>query len=181
MMDSRHILICGGRNSGKTELFQRLLAVCRMPVYGYATGIRNTRPDGRHEIYMFPVGRTDGPCTEQNHIGDCNMRERTVYSEVFNTLGLQLLEAKPDGIVAMDEIGFMESQATAFCDRILELLDGGIPVLATVRAGGPEMGFLERVQHHPNARLVQVTEENADALYGELLPVIEKWNERLGC
>ncbi len=180
-MESRHILICGKRNSGKTELFERLLAACRMPVYGFSTGIRNTRPDGYHEIYMFPAGQTDGPCTEENHIGDCNMSQRTVNLEVFNTLGLELLEAKPNGIVAMDELGFMESKASAFCERVLELLDGEIPVLATVKAGGPEMGFLDCVHHHPNAQLYRVTGENADELYEELLPVIESWNVRLGC
>ena len=180
-MDSRHILICGKRNSGKTKLFERLLAACRMPVYGFSTGIRNTRPDGYHEIYMFPAGQTDGPCTENNHIGDCNMMERTVHLEVFNTLGLQLLEAKPDGIIAMDELGFMESKAQPFCERVLELLDGEIPVLATVKAGGPEMGFLDRVHRHPNARTVQVTRENVELLYAELLPVVEQWNARLGC
>ena len=180
-MDGRHILICGKRNSGKTELFERLLAACRMPVYGFSTGIRNTRPDGYHEIYMFPAGQTDGPCTENNHIGDCNMQERTVHLEVFNTLGLKLLEANPDGIVAMDELGFMESRAPAFCERVLELLDGEIPILATVKAGGPEMGFLDRVHHHPNARMVRVTRDNVELLYAELLPVIEQWNARLGC
>ena len=29
----KHLLLCGRRNSGKTALFNRLLARCRMPVY----------------------------------------------------------------------------------------------------------------------------------------------------
>ena len=179
-MEQRHILICGKRNSGKTELFNRLLAACRMPVYGFSTGIMNTREDGYHEIYMFPAGQTNGLCTDENHLGDCNMKERTVYPEVFNTLGVKLMDAKPDGIIAMDELGFMETGATAFCDRVLELLDGDIPVLATAKAGAPEMGFLGRVHCHPKVARYMVTEENREALYEELLRVIESWNERLG-
>ncbi len=180
-MEQKHILICGKRNSGKTELFERLLAACRMPVYGFSTVIRNTRDDGYHEIYMFPAGKTDGPCTEENHIGDCNMKERTVHLDVFDTLGLRLLEAEPDGIIAMDELGFMESKAPAFCARVLELLDGDIPILATVKAGGPEMGFLDRVQQHPKTLLFRLGDDSEDALYEQILPVIESWNRRLGC
>ena len=178
-MERKHILICGKRNSGKTELFERLLAACRMPVYGFSTGIANTREDGYHEIYMFPAGHTDGPCTEENHLGDCNMRERTVHPEVFDRLGVKLLEARPDGIVAMDELGFMETGARAFCARVLELLDGDIPVLATAKAGGPEMDFLNRVHGHPKVMRCTVTQENREELYNQLLPVIETWNERL--
>ena len=180
-MEQKHILICGRRNSGKTELFTRLLAACRMPVYGFSTEIANTREDGYHEIYMFPAGQTDLPCTEENHIGDCNMSRRTINTDVFETLGLQLLEAKPDGIIAMDELGFMETGAVNFCARVLELLDGDIPVLATAKAGGPVMEFLDRVHHHPKVMRYEVTEQNAEALYEELLPVVESWNVRLGC
>ena len=176
-----HILICGKRNSGKTELLERLLAVCRIPVYGFSTGIVNTRPDGYHEIYMFPAGRTNGPLTSDNHIGDCNMSERTVYPEVFDTLGVRLLDAKPDGILVMDEIGFMETEAKRFCARVLEALDGEIPVLATVRDGTPQTEFLDRVRNHPKGRVYSVTRENVERLYAELLPVVESWNRRLGC
>ena len=179
-MEQKHIVICGRRNSGKTRLFNRLLAACRMPVCGFSTAIVNSRDDGYHEIYMFPAGRTDFPCTEENHIGDCNMRTRTVNTAVFDDLGVRLLEAQPGGIVAMDELGFMESGAEAFCARVLELLDGDIPVLATAKAGGPEMSFLSRVHHHPKVALYEVTEQNAEELYAELLPIIEAWNAALG-
>lgn len=176
-----HILICGKRNSGKTELFERLLAACRMPVYGFRTSVVNTREDGYHEIYMFPVGEPDRPCTEENHIGDCNMTERSIHPEVFDTLGVKLIEEKQEGILVMDELGFMEADAKAFCKRVLEALDGEVPVLATVRAEVPDVEFLDRIYKHPKGKLCRVTRENMETLYEELLPEIERWNERFGC
>ncbi len=180
--EMKHILICGERNSGKTELFDRLLKNCRLPVYGFTTGITETREDGYHEIYMFPAGSRDRIQREENHVGDCNMKERTVNLEVFNSYGVELLnKVCPDGIVAMDELGFMESEATAFCKRVLELLDGEIPVLATVKGGRTDVDFLNRVCSHPKAELFELRADNADELYKIISPIVESWSKRLEC
>lgn len=178
----KHILICGERHSGKTYLTERLLGECRVPLYGFMTKIMVNREDGYHEIYMFPAGDSAKVMTEENHVGNCNTRQRTVNLRVFDTLGVKLLnEAKTDGIIVMDELGFMEAGSPGFCRAVLERLDGDIPVLATVKAGGMDVEFLKKVRNHPNAELYMVNPENRDELYKTLLPVIRKWNEVLGC
>ena len=178
----RHILICGERNSGKTALFERLLQECRMPVYGFVTSITTTREDGYHEIYMFPAGEADRTERKENHVGSCNMKERMVNLEVFEQMGLRLLqEAKPDGVITMDELGFMEAGAPAFCEAVLKCLDGEIPVLATVKAGGPDVEFLNRVRNHPNADLYRVSPDHVEELYQILSSIVESWNMRSKC
>ena len=178
----KHILISGERNSGKTALFERLLKDCRMPVCGFVTSVTRTREDGYHEIYMFPAGSSDRTEREENHVGDCNMKERTVNPAVFDSYGMKLLsEIRPDGVIAMDELGFMEAESPAFCARVLELLDGEIPVLATVKAGGKDVAFLDRVRSHPKALLCELRSDNADELYQRLSPVVESWNVRSTC
>ena len=97
------------------------------------------------------------------------------------SLGVRLLEAKPDGILVMDELGFMEAEAKAFCEAVLRCLDGDIPVLATVRAGDLGSSFLDRVRTHPKAELYNVSPERADDLYNRLYPIVEGWNEVLKC
>ena len=178
----KHILLCGERHSGKTYLTERLLRECRVPLYGFMTKIMVTREDGYHEIYMFPAGKTDGAMTEENHVGNCNTRQRTVNLQVFDNLGVRLLrEARSDGIIVMDELGFMESGSPAFCQAVLERLDGDIPVLATVKAGGVDVEFLRRVRSHPKAELYMLCPERLEELYNTLLPVIQGWNEVLRC
>jgi nucleoside-triphosphatase len=101
---------------------------------------------------------------------------------VFETLGVRLLDAaRPDGILVMDELGFIEADAPTFCDRVFRRLDGDIPILATVRDATIECAFLDRVRAHPRAALYNVTPDGMEALYEQLLPIVEGWNEVLKC
>lgn len=97
---------------------------------------------------------------------------------MFLTKGIEYLESKPDGIIAMDEIGFMEEQAPEFCRRLLECLDGDIPVIATVKTK-MDCDFLDRVKGHQKAQVYEITEENRNGLYDKLFPVLKEWERGL--
>ena len=178
----KHVIICGQRGTGKTTLIEMLLAQYTGPLYGFRTKITHTGADGYHQIYMFPAKKQENTLTEENHIGDCNTRERIIYPEVFETLGAQLLrEAKPDGILLMDELGFMESQAEGFCRSVIERFDGDIPVIAAAKApGGIETDFLRALWSHPRAEMFMLNGDNIQDIYHRLLPWIQKQNEVYG-
>jgi nucleoside-triphosphatase len=175
-MEKRHILICGERGMGKSTLIEKLLAHNTLPVYGYFTKLTPQREDGFHSIYIYRAGdptRTQG---EENHIGDCDSRQRSIHGAVFDTLGVEYLEAKRGGIIVMDEVGFMEAESKLFCAAVMRCLDGDIPALVAVKARF-DVDFLNAVRAHPKASLYTITEENRDGLYQHLLPVILKWNK----
>lgn len=169
-----HILLCGRRRSGRSAMIRRLLAAVEAPVFGYETITMGTRPDGYHEIYLFPFGAAEKPRREENHLADCNTRERVVRTELFDTLGVDCLNAREDGILVMDEIGFMESDAAHFCAAVLEKLDGELPILAALREG-METDFLRRVKAHPSARVIEMRPECFDEIFAELLPIVRRW------
>lgn len=175
-MEKRHILICGPRGAGKTTLIESLLKHCTVPVYGFFTRSTPCSEDGFHSIYIHPASEAEPVRTEENHIGDCNGRQRTVHPEVFTKVGVPLLSARADGIIVMDELGFMETGSKPFCDGVLACLDGEIPVIAGVKEY--DAPFLNQILSHPSAAVYRITQENRDALYRELLPVIERWNAR---
>ena len=176
----RHIVLCGRRHVGKTTMINRLMKELACPVYGYQTNTTVTDPDGTHHIYMYPAGRVDGQMSDGNHVGDCNTRERSVNLQVFETMGVQLLQnAMPDGVIVMDEIGFMEIGAENFCQEVLKALDGNIPVLATVKDTELGAEFLDQVRKHKNAEVYMLDIDHWDEIYEKVLPVIQSWNHEL--
>ena len=78
----------------------------------------------------------------------------------------------------MDEIGFLESDAEAFCKAVLAQLDGSLPVLAAVRSG-MESAFLREVTGHPKVSCYNMCPERFEEFYQELRPVILRWAQRL--
>ena len=175
-MQDKHILIYGERGSGKTTMIEKLLRVNRRPVYGFCTWMTPRREDGYHSIYMHPAHDTRREKRTENYIGDCNSRERTVHSEVFETMGVECLKHSTDGLIVMDELGFMEKDAKAFCAAVNQCFDGDTPVLAVCKARF-DVDFLNALRAHPKVRPIELTIENRDAVFEELLGVIEKWNK----
>ena len=169
------ILLCGGRRSGRTAMIRRLLDGIRMPVFGYETLTLATRNDGYHEIYLYPYGVREPACREENHVADCNTRDRIIRPQVFDTLGADCLYAQKSGVLVMDEIGFMESEAEVFCRAVLDRLDSELPILAAVRTG-IDTPFLRQVTTHKSARVYAMAPERFDRIYEELRPLVLSWD-----
>ena len=170
----RIILLCGNRRSGRSSMIRELLRETNMPLSGFMTRTLNTRSDGYHEIYMFPYGQEELFPSEACHIGDCNTRQRVIHNEVFNTLGVELVSGNNSGILVMDELGFMEAHAEAFCAAVLGKLRGDGHVLAAVRTS-IDTPFLRQILATEDARVVQMDPERFDAIRDELVPIIRRW------
>ena len=176
MAEKIHILICGERGVGKSTLIERLLRACSRPRYGFVTKMRPAGPDGFHPIYIHPAGQpmAERVYTEENCIGVCDSRTHRPNREAFNTLGVRYIrEARPGGILIMDELGFFESQAESFTDAVLAALSGDIPVIAAVKSRR-DVSFLNAVRSQPRAEVFYITPENRDVLYERLLPRLER-------
>lgn len=174
MIERKHVLICGEVGVGKSTLIQRLLAQSSRPLYGFITKKLDPDENGFHPIYIHPASHTERVYEEKNLIGTCDRRIHNINLDVFNTLGVSYLQAKADGIILMDELGFMEAKAEAFTRAILDTLDGDIPVIAAVKARF-DIPFLDAVRAHPKGKLFMITQENRDQAYEELLPLIQLW------
>lgn len=173
----KHILLYGRRRSGRSAMIRALLALVQLPVSGYETRTIRANDEGFHEIYLFPYGDEERAADATNHVGDCNTRDRLLYPWVFDTLGVQYLENKNPGVLVMDEIGFMETEAKRFCQMVLERLHGSMPVLAAVRAG-METPFLRQVLACEDTLLVEMEPERFDSIYQSLMPIVMEWNKK---
>lgn len=163
----KHIVIAGKRQVGKSTLVNRLLTDCDKPVYGFRTAVGGSLKQGYRSFFIHPADCIDRTESEENHIGDGNGVNHFFYSEVFDNYGVKCLEAKSNGIILMDELGFMENEAELFKARVLECLNDDIPVIATAKAGH-DYDFLNSILKHPNAKVFYIDEENRDRLYEEI-------------
>ena len=171
----QHIVLWGQRGVGKSTLARRLLEDWSGPVRGFVTRSSLPDADGFRSIYLHAAD--DPTPMEQtcNRIGRTNRTEHTMWPEVFNGLGVELLRAEPGSLILMDELGFLEQDAADFRRQVLLCLDGNIPVLAVIKHK-THFPFLQEIRSHPRVQLYQVTEENRDELPAELSPLIRNWN-----
>ena len=182
-----HIVLCAPKKTGKTTLIGRIMQETKagapsIPIYGFQTK-RFACSDGINRIYMFPAGlsQNDEGSPDARYLGSTCGRVRDVCTATFETYGTALIRsARPGGLIIMDEIGHMEKDARLFLQAIFDALDGDIPILASVRYTTADQAFsdstaqsgsadyLERIKHHPRVRLYMLSEENRDAVYGEI-------------
>ena len=172
MAETRHILICGERGVGKSTLIEKLLQASSRPRYGFITKMRPAGPDGFHPIYIHPAGQpvAERAYTEINCIGTCDSRTHRPNLDAFDVLGVRYIEeAKSDGIIVMDELGFFEAKAEAFTAAVLAALAGDVPVIAAVKSR-TDVPFLNAVRAAPKAEVFYITPDNREELFEKLLP-----------
>ena len=177
MSNPLHLLICGEIGVGKSTLIRRLLAESGRPLCGFCTK-RIPQENGSGSVYLHPAiqpesSRRYGP---ENLVGQGDTNGFQAFPQVFDTYGISLLDAPENGLLLMDELGFLESGAPLFRAGVLSALDGDVPVLAAVKTR--DTPFLRAVREHPRAAVYFITPENREALYQELAPIIRRWN---GC
>ena len=85
--------------------------------------------------------------------------------------GVALLEQAGPPLILMDELGFMENEAHVFQQKVLEILDGNIPVLGVIKP--QSFPFLDKVRNHPKVKVLDITTENREEKFCELLSVIK--------
>ena len=174
-LSPQHIVLWGQRGVGKSTLARRLLEDWTGPVRGFVTRSSPPDADGFRSIYLHAADDPTPVEHTRNRVGRTNRTEHTMWPEVFDGLGVELLHAQPGSLILMDELGFLEQDAAAFRRAVLRCLDGSIPVLAVIKHK-THIPFLQEIRKHPRVQLYQVTEENRDALPAQLSPLIRNWN-----
>ena len=164
-----HILIVGEKHVGKSTLINKILDKINRPLYGFRTKKEDdleTEEFGS-PVYIYDVSKPQVH-EEENRVGYCKDFHTSINIDAFNRYASVLKEDIPqDGIILMDEIGFMESKAEEFCKAIMGRLDGDIPVIAAVK--NKETPFLEKVRNHPNCKCFFIDKENRDELFEEVV------------
>ncbi len=168
----KHILIVGNNETDRAGIIDRLLAqIPGVLLYGYRSVLEPAESDGRGPIYIYPV-KGERLRGEDNLLGWCKEHQAQAYPDAFERNAYLIEDARPDGLLVMDEIGPMESKSPRFCAAVLAALDGDVPVLASVRDN--DKPFLESVRNHPNAQRFFLTQDNAEEIFAAVRYALQK-------
>lgn len=168
---TEHIFLTGDIQVGKSTLIRRVLAALGpLRLGGFLTVSAPDAETGELGVFLLPAAEPDAPKTAANRVG-LRIRGRCGVgaASAFDRAGCAALAgAEGAQLILMDEVGRMEREAAAFTARIGALLDCEKPILGVLR-GAAHTPLAERIRSHPATRLVTVTPENREALFGELL------------
>jgi nucleoside-triphosphatase len=157
-------LLTGPPGCGKTTVILHLAELLRdLRLAGFYT--RELRQHGQR-IGFEAVGLSSGLRATMAHV-NFPSRQRVgrygVDSGSLEPIIKAELEALGDmDAYLIDEIGKMELLCPMFTGAVTRLLDGPVPVIATVALKGS--GLIADVKKRPDVRLVQVTLANRDEL-----------------
>ena len=161
-----NILITGAIGVGKSTLIKKLIADTKAPMYGFFTEKMKADESGNAKVYIRGI-RDAAIHREEDVVGICADNGAKGRAEVFDRRGVQLISNIPnDAIIIMDELGFLESAATQFCNTVIRRLNEPRLVIAAVKQ--TNTAFLEKVRMQPNSNVYTMTVDNRDDLYEQI-------------
>ena len=165
-----HIFLTGNPGCGKTTVIVRLAEMLRKAGVA-AAGFYTEEIREQGQRVGFGIRTLDGKCGVMSHVNIRSPQRVSKYGvdvPAFERLALPALSPTGEAkVFLLDEIGKMEVFSKKFVATVEKLLDGNVPVVATVSLHGG--GEIQRIRNRPDAKIITVTEANRDGLPVELL------------
>ena len=173
-MEKRHVILTGPRGSGKSSMISAVVRELCLPVYGFVSDFLPADRNGYHPIYIHPADEKERFYREENCLGTCDTRIHNIRPEVFDSIGADFIRsAHLDGILVMDELGFMEERSPSFMQAVEDALDGKIPVLAACK-DRTDIAFLNRIRSHPAAAVFMLDAGKWESTCQEVIEMMRR-------
>ena len=178
------IFVTGAVGVGKSTLLRRVIDTCAPTrnIYGFHT--EKVSSEGRSgatgKVFIYPASGLS--IQDRDHcVSDIlALNSFNMHTEVFDTLGVALLSDIPCGeVVLMDELGFLESTAPKFCEKVMETINGDCLVLGAIKPVA--IPFLDAVRANPYVTLFELTEQNRDCVAEEIIQIFRAISKLSNC
>lgn len=153
-----HVFITGEKHIGKSTLLKKVICRCTGEIGGFLTFRTKEFLKHKYSVHICRVGKDKYP-DSNNLLFVCGYFEKRT-SERFNRLGCEILEQDDFDIIIMDELGIHEEKAIRFRKKVIEMLDGDVPILGVLQKGAESLW--EGIVKHPHVLLIEIDEQNRD-------------------
>jgi nucleoside-triphosphatase len=163
-----HIFLQGPRNVGKSTVIVKTIELLslRRPI---VSGGFFTWNDGKDEPCIYMRAAESGSGGEIYRIAGWDAEKGRLSSDiqVFEQVGVRILgHSKGADLIIMDELGYLESNATVFRQAVSDLIYGDIPILGVLRLG--DVPWHTDIKRNSKVTLIDVNEDNRDTLPQQL-------------
>jgi nucleoside-triphosphatase len=128
---------------------------------------------GDFNLYISPFGKP--PFYDSTHcVGLRSKGGAEGFPSIFDTTGVEILSAaqRESDLLCMDELGFLEKEAFAFQHKVLDCLDGPIPILGVIKE--KRVSWHDDIVSHPSVRVIEVSLRNRSVLADEILAALSR-------
>lgn len=178
-----HIFLTGAHEVGKTTAIRTIVRRIsyekeknnnELKLSGFRTYLSEEFEPGKTYVYISGISKVsdyEESIPKIVALRDINKYTFEAYHHVFDEEGVSFLESPKDtDLIIIDELGFMESKAEKFKDKVLDLLDGNIPIIGAIK---PDKNpFLDQVRNHKNVKLIELNKPNREEVMAQTFPLI---------
>jgi nucleoside-triphosphatase len=178
------ILITGKPGVGKTTIIQKVIERLQVPYGGFYT--EEIREGGvRVGFRLRTMEGKEGIMAHVNSKSPHRVSKYGVEVSAFEDIAVPELdrvlqgyfppgsrgEHKGSALLVIDELGRMELFSRKFQEKVLEIFDHPIPILAVIQDS--RNPFLDRIRGRDDVMIYRVTVGNRDGLVGEIVKELE--------
>ena len=170
-----HIFLKGPIQIGKTtvllSVIDQLVKDKKLIPGGFST---HAGLPGDFNLYISPFGKP--PLYDKAHCAGRRSSQGAVgFPAIFDTTGVELLHTaqKQNGLICMDELGFLEKEAFLFQRAVYDCLDGPVPVLGVLKA--KRVPWHDVITSHPAVTVIEVNLENRSKIANEIRKLLDPY------
>jgi len=168
----KNILITGYPGVGKTTLINKITRQLSCKIGGFYT--HEMKENGRRTgFYITDLDGNQMVMASEKSDSFYRVNIYGVNVEAFEMIGIPAMERalQSADVIVIDEVGKMEMFSPKFCDMLRKVFDSEKPLLATIKKVDCEL--TKELKERNNVIKFEVTKENRDPLFKEILTVIQ--------
>jgi len=164
----RHVILTGEVGAGKSTALEKALRLLDAQTEGIWTGTYESREERQKTLYMRAYGDAAKGCpfarmpgTDKGHAARC-----------FDVIGVHLLRrARQCGeLIVIDEMGWLERDASIYQQELRDTFDGSVPVLAVLRKNKAE--WADWIRSRADVELITVDSKSWDCLHERIAEIL---------